>query len=552
MIKNLFQHRKKMPGIFKHMFYGTLFLFFIMLLFDISFLYAENEFHMSNEFSYTYNEISGSGREQSALTPGFRYLNVSSFYGNGNIKDIDYNFNIGIKATDDKSNDIKTLSLTNLQGRATNKIHTLTLGDTFESFSQYSLSSAIKGGSYKYFNQDKNTPEITFVYGYAYPRWDNFGPLYAGSELSAIERQVIGGRIKQNFTPDFFIGLSYAESSDRESTRVYDTDQIFQNKQYTVDAEYKPIQGLTLRTELSTSQTRESPQKEAADKEYAGNAYKFEAIGDGGPSRVSLEYERVSPKFNTLVGSATPDREKGKGKWRYKYNKNLTFNFGFLWYRDNLHGNKTTGRTDTFKPDIGVTLTNLFKRQYAILDIVYNYNRQYSSSQSTVDNVVNLNYKDRFGVFDSDTSLGYSLYSTEVYQRNNKEFLYNTSLGSRHSLDTFILKPLLYLGGRTLQDELNSETDKIYEYSLGLGVDIPSYNITSNLKAGQNYLEKGGSGDSTNKTFVNFNLYYRPKFLSKLNQGMVFVRAFINDFGYSTQSRNFRENSITGGLNIEF
>jgi len=528
------------------------FCFSILFIFDIHLVCAGNEFHLSNEFSYTYNNISGSGRDQSSLTPGFRYLNVSSFYGNGSIKEIDYNFNIGIKATDDKANDIKTLSLTNMQGRATNKIQTLTLGDTFESFSQYSLSSAIKGGSYKYFDKEKNSPELTFVYGYAYSRWDNFGPLYGGAELSAIERQVTGGRIKKNFTNDFSVGVSFAESTDKENTRVFPTDQIFHNRQYTIDAEYRPIPGLTLRTELSASLTKESPQEGASDKDYAGNAYKFEAIGDGGPSRVALEYERVSPKFNTLVGSATPDREKAKGKWRYKYSKALTFNFGFLWFRDNLHGNRTAGRTDTFRPDLGITITNLLKRQYSVLDIVYNYNRQYGAQQSTVDNIINLNYRDRFGIFDSDTGLGYSFYSTERDQRNNKEFLYNTSLGSRHSFDTFILRPSLYLGGRTLQDELNSETDKIYEYSLGVGVDIPGYNITSNIKAGQNYLEKGGSADSSNKTFVNLNVYYRPKFLSKMSQAMIFVRAFVNDFGYSTKIRNFRENSITGGFNIEF
>lgn len=552
MVSFASRSRKKAFHAFRPVPMAMAFCFFMLLILSISPLRAENEFHVSSEFSYTYNDVSGPGKDQSSLTEGFRYHNLSSFYGNGNIKDIEYNFNVGIKATDDRSDDIKTFSLTNLQGRAANKIQTLTLGDTFESFSQYSLNTALKGGSYKYFNQEKNSPELTFVYGYAYPRWDNFHPLYGGADVRAIRRQVFGGRIKQNFTPDFYVGISFAESSDKENTRVFDTDQIFRNKQYTIDAEYRPIPGLTLRTELSASLTRESPQEGAPDKDYAGNAYKFEAIGDGGPSRVALEYERVSPKFNTLVGSATSDREKAKGKWRYRHTKNMTYNFGFLWYRDNLHGNRTAGRTDTFKPDIGVTISNLFKREYSILDIAYNYNRQYNAQQSTVDNVVSLNYKDRFGIFDSDTSLGYSLYNTKRNQRKDEEFLYNTALSSRHSFDTFILRPSLYLGGRTFQDELNSETDKIYEYSLGVGVDIPACNITSNIKAGQNYLEKGGDGDSSSKTFVNLNVYYRPKFLSKLNQGMIFVRVFVNDFGYSTTTRNFRENSITSGLNIEF
>ncbi len=62
---------------------------------------------------------------------------------------MDYNFNLGAKGTDDKRNDIQPFSLTNMQGRFTNKVHTLTIGDTFESFSQYALNTAVKGASYR-------------------------------------------------------------------------------------------------------------------------------------------------------------------------------------------------------------------------------------------------------------------------------------------------------------------------------------------------------------------------------------------------------------------
>jgi hypothetical protein len=515
--------------------------------------YAGHDMHVSNEFLYTYNDISGSGRESSSLTPGFRYLDVFGFYGNGTLKgDVSYNFNLGLKVTDDKANDVKTWSLTNLQGKLTNKVHTINLGDTFESFSQYSLSTAIKGGSYKFFDEEKDSPEITFVYGYAYPRWDNFGPLYAGLELNALERQVIGMKVKKNITQKFSMGLSYAESSDRESTRVSADEQVFKNRQYTLDAEYRPIQGLTLRTELSTSLTRETPSESADSKDYAGNAYKFEAIGEGGPSRVALEYERVSPHFLTLVGSATQDREKAKAKWRYMLTKKATMNLGFLWYRDNLHGDKENGRTDNYKPDLGLTLLQLFNRENLVLDLSYSMNRQYTYGQSAVDHIVNMNYRDRFGILDSETNLGYSIYDTRTGIRNEEEFIYNTSIGSRHTYNKLVFKPSLYLGGRTLQDELNSMTDKLYEYSIGFGFEMPESNITSNLKIGQNYLEKGGEGDSTKKTFLNFSLFYRPKFISKLNQGMLYIKAFINDFRYSTALNNFRENSITTGINIEF
>ena len=124
-------------------------------------VHAENEFHLSNEFFVTHNSVTDQGNASSSLTEGFRYLNVLGINGNGKISQFDYNFNIGGKATDDTRNDPMTFSLTNLQGKITNKIHTINFGDTFESFSQYSLSTALKGASYRFFDEVANTPEIT-------------------------------------------------------------------------------------------------------------------------------------------------------------------------------------------------------------------------------------------------------------------------------------------------------------------------------------------------------------------------------------------------------
>nr|NJM03112.1 hypothetical protein [Desulfobacula sp.] len=93
----------------------------------------------------------------------------------------------------------------------------------------------------------------------------------------------------------------------------------------------------------------------------------------------------------------------------------------------------------------------------------------------------------------------------------------------------------------------------IYEYSLGLGVDIPDRKITSDIRVGMNKLEKEAAGtDDSLKTFANVSLYYRPDFLAKLNQGLLFLRASVNDFNYTTETRDFRETSITSGINIQF
>ncbi len=512
---------------------------------------ASPEFHVSNELSVTYNDVTGPGSGSSSLTEGFRYLDVANAYGNFTANGFDFNFNVGAKMTDDRTMDAKTISLTNFQGRATNRIHTFNVGDTFETFSQYSLASALKGASYRYGVEKTRLPEITIVSGYAYPRWDS---IWGDAETKALTRQVTGLRLKETVSPNLFIAGSLLQSNDREGSRVFSSDHIYRNTLYALDAEYRPIPGLIISSELAFSNTSESPQEGAAVLDYSGNALKLNAVGDGGPSRVLLEYERVSPQFTTLLGSATADREKAKSTWRYKYSKRVTLNSGFLWWHDNLDGNKG-GTTHHYRPDIGMTLARPFGRSSATADLSYRYDRATGGTatnpQNSEDQTVNLNYRDSFGMIDTDTNLGYSLFRAKTGIRDDSEFLFNTTVSSRHNFDQMVLKPSVYLGSRNLQDELAGTRDRIYEWVLGLGADFPQANVTSNLRVGENRLEKE-VGTSSAKFFGSLNINWRPKALAKFNQGMLYVRAAVNDFSYSTTASDFRETSITAGINIQY
>ncbi len=512
-------------------------LLVMMVLFGMAMdVQAENELHIYNDLSFTSNDVSGSGDDQSSISEGGHFLEVLTANGRGDLGAYKYRFNIGAKTTDDRRNDIQRYSLTHLQGRLSNRIHTLTAGDTFEAFSQYSLNTAVKGVSYSYQNQSNKLPDVTLVYGMAYPRWDNLWG------LDAIERDVFGARVKQQLNDKFWVAANYVTTDD--SDRVAGSS-LFDTETFSVDWEYLPIPGLTIRGESAFSDTTESFTGDVDDQDQDGYAHHLEAIGDGGPSRVVLEYERISPDFLTLVGSATPDREKAKATWRYKYTKTLTMNFGFLWYRDNLNGDLDF-RTDHYRPEIGVSVKRAFKRRYSVVDLTYKYDRAYGGGTSTKNHFINMGYRDRFGVFDSDTNLGMTIYDTNDRQ-DQDEFIYNTNLSTRYTAGMFVLKPSLRLGGWTLDNDLENTKDKIWEYSLGLGVDIPTWKVTSNLRVGQNKLQKD-DGDDNKKSVANLSIYYRPECLSMFDYSRLYLRAFVNDFDYSAGNRDFRENSITIGI----
>ena len=503
-----------------------------------------HEIHGSNELSVTYNDVSGAGSSQSSLTEGFRYLEVLNLFGNGRVNQFDYTWNLGVKGTDDRRNDMKTWSMTNLQARITDKVNTLTVGDTFESLSQYSLNTALKGASYKLQHENFFVPQLTALYGVAYSRWDNLWG------VDATERQVFGGKIRQNISRDLWVGFSGIQTIDHMQDP---SGELFDGQTYTVDWEYRPIPGLTVQGESAWAYSGVKG-TDNSYTEYDGHAHKFVITGDGAPSRVTLEYERVSPDFKTVVGSATPDREKAKARWRYTITKDYTLTSAMLWYHDNLDGQKEY-RTEHYKPELSLTVKKPFSRQYAQALMSYKIDRTYNKKTDTLDHFINLNYRDRFGVIDSDTNFGVIVYDSDgSSERESAEYTYNTILSSRHTVGDVIIKPSLYLGGWTYNDELTDRRDQIVEYSGGLGVDFPWLKVTSNLKVGENRLIKERNTDAA-KTFGTLNVYWKPDYLANAG-GMLYLKAFVNDYRYDPNnvsgSRDFRENSVTCSLNLQF
>ncbi len=504
---------------------------------------AQSEFHASNEFSVTQNDLSGPGKNASSLTKGLNYLEVLNLNGNGTKGSWTYNYTAGGKATDDPRNDVKHLSLTNIQGRATNNVHTVTVGDVFESFSQYALATSLKGGSYRFFKEGTKLPEVTGVFGWAYPRWDS---VWKDPVTRTIDRQAAGLRVKENFSGGLWAGVSAVSAKD--TGRINPADALYDAKNYTLDFNYLPMPGLTAAGEYSISDEKEATSHTSAK----GSAARLELVGDADPSRVSLEYENVEPDFYSALGSASPDRRKMKARWRYKYTKQVTLTSGLLWYRNNLDYAKAAGTTYNWKPEISAAIKRPFaSRPYSFADLSYKFDRKYGGGSSGADHYMNANYRDRLGAIDSDSNLGYTLYRTKTAVRDAREFNFNTSLSSRRQLKSVVLKPGVNLGTWYSRDELAETTDKLYEYSLGLGVEAPDANLTGDLRAGQNMLRKE-AGDDSDKFFAALSAYWRPKLLAGLNDSTIFLRAGFNDYSFSTTNRNFREKSVTVGLNTSF
>ena len=512
------------------------FVFFSLTIF-VPPSFAGNNVSVWTDTSMSYTNVTGRGYDSSALTEGLKYYSVTDMKSRGKIGEYDYSLNLGLKATDDERRDSEKLSITQLKGRISNNIHTLNIGDTYEAFSKYSLNTAIKGASYRYNNKNSRMPEVTLLGGVAYSRWDNIW------DTDATERKLYGFHLKQQITTDFQAAVSVIQIDDH--VRNFNSP-LYDGSTYTLDLEYRPIPGLILVSEVSSSHIT-ADHLATASVDHNDYAYRIEAIGDADPSRVVLEYERIEPEYLTVVGSATPDREKVKGTWRYKYNRKVTVHSGFIWYRDNLD-NQLTTRTDHYKPSIKVSSRQFLGRRYAVGTVGYKMDRSYNSDVSTQNHFISTGYRDRFGIFDSNTNIGFSFYDTKT-TRDTDEFIANTSLSTRITAASLIWKPAIHLGGWRADDELTDNTDYIYDYSFDLGCDIPKHKITINMKVGEHELRKDDStADDSERLYGNISVYYRPQVSAKLKNFKIYLRGFINDYSYTTGSRDFQEDRITLGF----
>ena len=514
-----------------------------------------HQIHVSNEFTATSNAVTGPGKSQSQLTEGVRSLNLFNTTCSGPIRgEWSYACVFGLKSTDDPTNDSKKTSITNLNFKVKNKDHLFNSGDSLQEISQYTLNTGLKGASYNFAREGSSLPEISIIYGLAYPRWDNIFDVGYGTN-NVLERKVWGAKIRKEVSENLKVALNATGTLDRN--QLTPTDQAYGHTYvYSTDLEYKPIPGLTIISETAFSQTRNALAAEASPINSSGYAQRIQATGDKDPSKVVLEFERVSPNFLTLVGSATPDREKTKATWAYKATDMVTTNITFIWFHDNIEGQKLVGTTHYFLPELGVTVAELLGRKTSALSLGYkvDYNERMNAMVKH-DNIFTANYKDKFYFIDSETNIAYNAFKAGADSpgRTN-EFTANTLLVSTFTVQLFEIAPMAQLGVFNSKNEMVGTEDRTYETSAGVGINIPTMKITSSFKGGKNRMLKE-VGDSSAKSFATASINWKPEALAKfakLEELVIYVKYSYNNMTFTTPGKDFREDSSTIGVNFQF
>lgn len=503
---------------------------------------------MENDFSINYNGVTGPGQSKSNLTEGLNYLDILSVYGGGQVDGTQYDFNIGGKMTDDENLDIKQYSLTHFNFRYTTPYQAINFGDTFEFLSPFTLSTAVKGASYKYRGGPSPwLPQVTMLYGRAMPRWD---ALWGGSDTESTQREVYGARVMYALPFALKTGVNVVSAQDADPVPIQ--SDLYDIGVYSVDFDFRPIPELTISGESAFNDTRVARQNGPIDERYDGRAYRIKAIGEYASFRLAAEYERITPEFENPMGSAFSDREKVKFSGQYQFNKKIHLYTNLLWFRDNLNDQKPEGRTDVWRPEVAVAYNTVFNRPDAAAKLSYRKEiAERGSDRLKFDDLFNLNYRDAFGLIETDTNLGYNLRRHENGAAETEEFVYNTTLRSYLETAHVVFKPNLHLGGWRLRDELSIDDDRALQYAVGLGIDWPEKRLTSSMSVGINELKIEGGDDST-KSFGNFNISWEPLPLAQLKRILLYLKGGYNDLDFSTDSENFREEKLFAGIKIKY
>ncbi len=517
-------------------------LFFLMVLIIGLTAGSAAESTVVSDIEMISEDVTGPGSNNSIYDNGISYNGSLNFTNRSEIKKYDLLFNLNLRSQEDMQSSEQVLLLSRLRASLSSKDNNsvFNIGDTFEYFDQYVLNSSLKGVSYKY-KTEKNDA-LTFIFGYDYPRWENV----FNDDYQAISRRSMGLDYKNSGHELFKWGFSVLNTDDEKA--IEPGDILYKNNLIGLNWEYLPIPGLTVQGSSAYGKTEEK-----GSESYSGTAHKIRIFSNASEGRASIDYERVAPQFKTLLGSATADREKYKASLLYRYSDRINYNFDYLYFHDNLDGQKGV-TTHNYKPGIGVSVKRIFDRRYASAGLKYNLNIKEAGEKKIDEDIIAVNYRDRFKMIDLNMNINYAQEKAEIEDdiSQENELTYNLSLSTRKRMEGYILRPVLRLGYFKNNDEVEDENDVNFEKSLELGLDIPDKRISSSIRLGEREAKRD-AGEDNNKLFADLSIYYRPEFLDKYNQGRVYLRYRYNDLSYSENKDNdLRENSLTAGINLGF
>jgi len=321
--------------------------------------------------------------------------------------------NIEYRSTDDKLIDPQGFSIERMYMGARDQVQEILIGDFYQSFSEYSLSNALKGLKLSFGNEKSS--RLILLGGIDTSRWENLWE--ERHEDSASRRHIWGARLENNYlNKKLALNFNYAGARDDKAFINSSNSPILVNI-LSVESRYDINSFVTAYSELSQSFTDEDI-RDGAVKTRPDHAVKLGTDLNINDYTLSSVYSRIGNHFTTTSGFSAQDLETLNfyGLWFLPWN--IKFTHYLYSDRDNLSDTKATttrqlnpgGKFNLNLPlDVGLEFSADMRKRFST-DKETNGKTYTYSSRLTRD----------FGAFFSEFGYTKEIISDRIYSANER------------------------------------------------------------------------------------------------------------------------------------
>ena len=289
-----------------------------------------------NTGEYYFNDVDGPGVDSSYLERGGSVLNELSLRVDYDGPAVDYQSDLVLRATDNRRLDDEDFSVERLTLRRRGTRTDTAVGDFFGSFSQYSLTTTLKGAQWQWLpSTNRHGLQVTGIAGVRKSNWEY---LWQDEATETKDSFVYGLRTGGTLGPSE-INLNYIFAEDKPLPDISENagrsgTEVFHNSVWSTDWRLRLADG-AIRLDGESAISRNDSNMERGE---TGHGHRIRAYVRTENHRTSLGYEFVEPEFSTIVGSAASDREQIRLRSRYTPVTDTTLSLHYTFARDNLHG----------------------------------------------------------------------------------------------------------------------------------------------------------------------------------------------------------------------
>ncbi|MDD4203100.1 MAG: hypothetical protein PHQ52_06505 [Candidatus Omnitrophica bacterium] len=316
----------------------------------------------------------------------------SSFYKTGVFQITELNLNIQEKLWDDYSFESqmflrksdtsrieprKDVRMKQLSMSISNNINRIRFGDFYGELSQFVLGASLEGFEAK--ARFGKHQEYTGIIARTHE---------ADDTTSSFQRNVFAAKAAYTFNtpliPLFRLCFQTAFAQDDPATiKNVSTPVAVSNSVFGVEGEIKTVKYLSMVYELAYS-TYDANEKSTLENAVNGLALRLQPSLKIEDMNFRYMYYYVTPKFNSVVGSAMPDKEQHQFAVSWDPADWFDVSFTENYYWDHLNGSSRTKRTTNDEKYINFTVKPFSQRKSFSVRPYVNYLRQFSDDPQNI------------------------------------------------------------------------------------------------------------------------------------------------------------------------